>query len=45
MLPTFEEIQVCAYFIWQYRVSKGISGDSDGDWYGAEQLLTESPAT
>lgn len=43
--PTFEQIQVRAYFISEHRRKLGIPGDEHRDWITAEQeLLTELPA-
>lgn len=37
--PTFEEIQLQAYFIAQKRVKLGLPGNSDTDWIQAEKEL------
>ena len=40
--PTFEQIQLRAYFIAEHRRSLGISGDETADWIQAErELLNE----
>lgn len=40
--PTFEEIQLQAYFIAQKRAKLGLPGNSDTDWIQAEKELLEA---
>lgn len=42
--PTFEEIQLQAYFIAQKRAKLGLPGNSDSDWIQAEKELTAARA-
>jgi hypothetical protein len=42
--PTYEQIQLRAYFIGERRKSLGISGDETSDWVGAECELKEERA-
>ena len=38
--PTFEEVQLQAYFIGEHRKKYGIPGDETSDWVEAELTLT-----
>jgi hypothetical protein len=42
--PTYEQIQLRAYFIGERRKSLGISGDETSDWVRAERELKEELA-
>jgi hypothetical protein len=42
--PTYEQIQLRAYFIGERRKSLGISGDETSDWVQAERELKEELA-
>jgi hypothetical protein len=39
--PTFEQVQLRAYFIAERRAQLGITGDSTSDWVQAERELVE----
>jgi len=36
-----DEVRQLAYHLYERRCASGISGDADGDWIQAEQLLAE----
>ena len=40
-LPTFEQVQVRAYFISEHRRKLGLPGDDGHDWLTAERELME----
>ena len=40
-LPTFEQVQLRAYFISERRRKLGLPGDESHDWLAAEQELRE----
>jgi hypothetical protein len=40
MQPTFEQIQLRAYFISEHRRERGIAGNEHQDWLTAEQELS-----
>jgi hypothetical protein len=42
-LPTFEQVQLRAYFISERRRKLGLPGDESHDWLTAEQELREEP--
>ena len=42
-LPTFEQVQLRAYFISERRRKLGLPGDESHDWLAAEQELREEP--
>jgi len=39
--PTFEQVQVRAYFISQHRRNVGVAGDEHSDWIRAEKELRD----
>ncbi len=43
--PSFEQIQLRAYFVGERRKSLGIRGDETSDWVQAERELKEELAT
>jgi hypothetical protein len=43
--PTFEEIQLQAYFIAERRARLGVPGDAASDWVEAEAVLKEQLAS
>jgi hypothetical protein len=43
--PSYEQIQLRAYFIGEQRKSLGIQGDETSDWVQAERELKEELAT
>jgi hypothetical protein len=41
LAPTFEQVQIRAYFISEHRRSIGVAGDEHSDWIRAERELRD----